>query len=528
MKKSMLCHGSIHHARLCWIGACLLVVCSAYMTIRFAAQGTVLDKITEQTPDPAMNQASGNQIKTGPTLALRSNQGSHQAGEQLAHTERTGMAVEDKTSKKTSIDHPSFVSIQMMDERAASAKLVVEKPHPVDHAGPANEQKPVATHRRRVIAKGASVTRRPVAAAEPDQPRQQDRVPVLADPIAPNTPAEKSVPPVADAAPASAESDRAAEVSEPDPTSNHVEQASITPGLALSVEQDEVLTIDTDKAHVIGWINIGYTGTDPADRYIGRALKLRGWPEFVNREIKPQLTWGARRLMLHNPFGITDASKAMPFSQFLEAKETGPDWVTHGFVQTWLGVTRGDYTGGEPVEVIGYIGSVTKNDELEALRLAGDLDGWNARAEASIAPLLEAGMSVAFDAGSLVTADHPAYALMLSLKARGVRVYIETYPKVDMPHLHQFRVVMAERYSHVVRDHSPKFPKRSELAHRATQIINGHARDDDDPDWLVNKTVNTIVNGDNVMTNINWLIREGWSKERLMERIEMQRYAAYD
>lgn len=290
----------------------------------------------------------------------------------------------------------------------------------------------------------------------------------------------------------------------------------------------EVDPIEPDDPHILGWLNIGYTSNSASDRYIGQRLEQVGWRGVIERDVVPQLEWGARRVMVHNPFGIRDKTLAMPFDAYLEAQEDGLDWVTAGFVEAWRPVVEGAYTNGEPVEVIGYIGAISLDPEMIALMKAGDMEGWLARAEASIAPLLDAGMSVAFDAAALIDKDHPGYDFMLDVQDRGVTVYSEAFPRKIRPHLYQFRVIMLKAYDRFINTFPERFPMRHELAHRTTQLIHNHERDPDDPDWLVNKTLSTLVEGDNVMTNINWLIQQGYTQDDLLEQASIRRLGIYD
>ncbi|MGB0767720.1 MAG: hypothetical protein ACPGYV_08410, partial [Phycisphaeraceae bacterium] len=270
------------------------------------------------------------------------------------------------------------------------------------------------------------------------------------------------------------------------------------------------------------------TSRNPADFYVGRGIKQRGWRNLIEHLFAPQIAWGVRRVMLHNPFGTASLAGPMPFDQYLEAKAAGIGWLVDDFVSEWRRVVNGGYSDGEPVEVIGYIGSITTDPSMKRLVDSGNLDAWRERAEQSIAPLIEAGMSIGFDAGSRIDADHPAYELLLDLRQRNVIVYIETYPTLERPHLFKFPVIAMERFNSVVQRHQYKFPRKHELDHRIARLINGHARIEGNPDWRLDIALRALSEGDHIATDFNSIIDRGYTLQQLIERAEMIRLGAYD
>ena len=76
------------------------------------------------------------------------------------------------------------------------------------------------------------------------------------------------------------------------------------------------------------------------------------WLQFVQETLVPQMEWGVRRFMLHLPFGKDPTEAPMSFDSYLVAQELGLNVVWRGFVQTIRQVVEGQYTDGEPVEVI--------------------------------------------------------------------------------------------------------------------------------------------------------------------------------
>lgn len=173
------------------------------------------------------------------------------------------------------------------------------------------------------------------------------------------------------------------------------------------------------KDRLICWFVIGWSDDNPPMRNIGWNLPQRGWETFVTMKVIPQLRWGARRILLHNPFGAI-GEEDMQFSQLQQAQRTpGLEKITDidAFVRAWKPITASG------VEVIAYLGSPTKAD-----RLYGDPALQDSRQTIrvnAIAPFLAAGMSIALDAASGQDRHSDTYALASELRKKGIRVYIE-------------------------------------------------------------------------------------------------------
>lgn len=195
---------------------------------------------------------------------------------------------------------------------------------------------------------------------------------------------------------------------------------------------------------VVAWHPIGSNSPDPAVRHVGWGLPKSSWPDYVRTLVRPQLDAGVRRVMLHNPFGRTALNQPMAFDQYLEARDAGLPWLTDGFVEAWTPVIDGTYTGGEPVEVICYLGSLDTDTDMKAL--LGDPAAWDARADASVAPALAAGMSVAVDSSNDYPADSAEFAYLQRLADAGTRVYIEPRPRANCPHLFGFPIVTTRQH----------------------------------------------------------------------------------
>ncbi len=231
---------------------------------------------------------------------------------------------------------------------------------------------------------------------------------------------------------------------------------------------------------VIASYTIGGSSTSETDRHVGWNIKAAGWSGFIDAQVMTSLNWGARRVELHLPFGTNNGETA-DFDAYLESQTAGLTWLTDGFVEAWQPVVQGTRTNGEPVEVIAYMGNLYKDpnfiallttannkivdkngvqvgvtgDNLIALDMdgnvvgaavPGDRDGkvltdsgqlfgyaiggtsWQNRADASVVPLIAAGMSIAFDNGTAFPLWHPGYAFIQKIKAQGVKVYVHNWP----------------------------------------------------------------------------------------------------
>ncbi|MEO0587907.1 MAG: hypothetical protein AAF078_09730, partial [Planctomycetota bacterium] len=151
---------------------------------------------------------------------------------------------------------------------------------------------------------------------------------------------------------------------------------------------------------MVHWFNAGWSSPDPSVRHVGRNISERGWTDYVDRHIKPVLDAGCRRIGIHNPFG-TQANEPMDFDQAIEVTRVDNRKLQpEKFVKAWLPVTRGDYTNGEPVEVIAYIGDLDGDPDMVERRdkwMAGSdkhKRQWARRAMQSVQPLIDAGCSI--------------------------------------------------------------------------------------------------------------------------------------
>ncbi|MEM1212183.1 MAG: hypothetical protein AAGI68_07775 [Planctomycetota bacterium] len=194
------------------------------------------------------------------------------------------------------------------------------------------------------------------------------------------------------------------------------------------------------------WFNIGGSSNRPNRRSVGWLGPGGSWDLFVQTQVRPLLSQGARRVMLHNPFGH-EPDTSMQFDQAVHALDAQTHWLTTGFVTAWHPVVRGDYTDGQPVEVICYLGKLHDDPDFKPSNpLHEPAPFWLARAWQSLRPPLEAGMSIAMDASSNAPEDSPQHRLIQMLRSLGVTVYVEARPYKNRPHLFGMPVISRDDF----------------------------------------------------------------------------------
>ncbi len=228
---------------------------------------------------------------------------------------------------------------------------------------------------------------------------------------------------------------------------------------------DQIQAIATEYVslsdRLIAWHVIGGTSNNMRTRYVGWGLPQGSWHSYVRLMVRPQLDAGIRRILLHNPFGRTDLERPMAFDQFLEAQESGDTWLTESFVDAWSPVVSGQYTQGQPVEVICYLGSIDTDAQMKAL--VDTPEAWFERAWRSVEPALQAGMSVGFDSANDYAEDSLDFRLIREIADAGTPVYVEPRPDASRPHLFDLNVISTDQ--HWFRSDPEKY---KEAAHKAT------------------------------------------------------------
>ena len=213
--------------------------------------------------------------------------------------------------------------------------------------------------------------------------------------------------------------------------------------------QDDSAPAVEPRQRVIVYFGVGHSSSDSSQRRIGYGVARGGWDAFVRRRIQPFLDRGFRRVEIHNPFG-TLTGEAMQFDQAVHADEGIPGKhprlgkVLTDFVEAWRPVTSGERTGGEPVEVIAYLGTLDKDPDFESLRESHDTQAYLRRAHLSTGLPLAAGMSIGIDSmggRDAPAEDHPSVRYAMLMRALGVRMYIEPCPPKNATYLHDFNLI---------------------------------------------------------------------------------------
>tara|TARA_B100000614_G_scaffold262909_1_gene300439 strand:+ start:32150 stop:33112 length:963 start_codon:yes stop_codon:yes gene_type:complete len=191
-------------------------------------------------------------------------------------------------------------------------------------------------------------------------------------------------------------------------------------------------TTEGKQPFVAYWL-IGGASNNASLRRIGWGVATRGWNEFIQEKIVPQIQVGVRRFHLHNPFGL-DASGPMPADQYIKAVEQGLDLVYGNFVEAWKPIADNPN-----FEVTAYLGKLPDSAIFNELIGLKDSSGWMKRLTESYQAVMEAGMSIGFDAMAIAEdsdESYLAYDLIDKLcQLTGRRTYIEATPKKRDEHL---------------------------------------------------------------------------------------------
>lgn len=159
-------------------------------------------------------------------------------------------------------------------------------------------------------------------------------------------------------------------------------------------------------------------------------IECGGWPGYVAKFIQPDIDWGCRRVLLHNPFSAI--AGAYQFDQYIDAENAGLLTVEK-FVPTIAALVK------QGIEVIAYLGTKHDDPSFERLKAPGKSDDYQRRDARSIRPILEAGCSLAFDhandyaPGSIELASMEYAAAFV--RNHGGRAYIEPAPQQSQAHM---------------------------------------------------------------------------------------------
>ena len=255
---------------------------------------------------------------------------------------------------------------------------------------------------------------------------------------------------------------------------------------------------------LVDYFLVGGSSSDPATRTVSRGTFGNGWWSFVAHNVIPDMLWGIKRIELHNPFGLLPGQAYFPADQFLEAQAAGLTWLTKDFVTSWRFVTRFG------IEVIGYIGDPEFDPSFQAL--ASDPAAWNARFDAAVAPLVQAGMSVAFDLGQAMQQGDLLSQAVDRLRGQGVKVYLEQRPPEFSSYNLSFPVIATDQdwinSNPYLNQQSGWAAKNSELpAGNVVRIIQttppGIAFND--RAWMLGELHSILDDGNSAAVSVGWL-----------------------
>ena len=294
-----------------------------------------------------------------------------------------------------------------------------------------------------------------------------------------------------------------------------VDGSNSVTGLKFASQQNpEPASYSPDR--LVSWQIIGGSGDVEADRRVGWNVKADGWTGFVNAFIKPQVDWGVRRFMLHNPFG-TETNTVMQPDQYQEARDAGLTWLINDFVSAWKPLTDAG------IEVIAYIGTPKSDDTFESLRQSGNTQGWWDRFWESVSLPLNAGMSVAFDMSVDTTATDLDFQGIQALRDRGVTAYGEPRPSEMSGHWWDVPLIAEDK---VWKETDPELnPDRMKWAVKNTQhraevirlmstLPEGETWSD--LSWTVDYVRTILREGDTASTNFYDLMAQGITLEQLI------------
>lgn len=264
---------------------------------------------------------------------------------------------------------------------------------------------------------------------------------------------------------------------------------------------------------IFDWWLIGWSSADSSKRCVGNVYAAGGWKKFVEMNVLPTLSWGVEGILVHNPFGCLP-NEDMMFDQYLYAKNAKLDWLIKDFVSAWRPVTS-------QVEVVGYLGRIQGEPKFEALKQPTKVDDWLKRFYKSIAFVLDAGMSVAFDGAAGYATDTPEALIIQFLNAMGVKCYVEARPRKFTPFL-SYPVIAIDQTWHQQDPELSQNPwmqqnmaKNSELTGEILRLINtpptGHTWADYDT-WIMDYAQSILNDGHSVTASVTKLMKAGIKK----------------
>jgi hypothetical protein len=178
-----------------------------------------------------------------------------------------------------------------------------------------------------------------------------------------------------------------------------------------------------DDEKLVSWFLIGGSSANTADRGVGWNIKTQGWAGFVQTHVQPQLAWGVKRIMLHNPFGIMPGEDYQA-DQAIEAQSQGLNWLTNSFAEAWAPITA------QGIEVIAYMGAPMNDASFTGLSSTA----WWSRFWASMDLPMQAGMNIALDKSLAANPGTIDWDAVVAMRSQGHLVYGEPRPPESAMH----------------------------------------------------------------------------------------------
>lgn len=214
------------------------------------------------------------------------------------------------------------------------------------------------------------------------------------------------------------------------------------------------------------------SGGDLINRQIQFVNDKTGWQGFVEYYVRPVLNQGIKRLWLHGPFG-KDGSRTLTFSdgakgvsdyrfdEYLESLKRGFDWDTDDFVDEIRPLTQNG------IEVICYLGTLDGTYEFEGKDVKKFLNHFTE----SLAPILDSGCSLSIDSSCRAKEGSWPHHAMALLKAKGVKLYIESVPLLTAPHLQHWDMVCCDTHWPNVVNNPNLYPKPTDLGGDVVRML---------------------------------------------------------
>jgi len=284
-----------------------------------------------------------------------------------------------------------------------------------------------------------------------------------------------------------------------------VNGTSVVTGLAFGAKQNpEPATYAAER--LISWFLIGGSSTNAADRGVGWNIKSQGWTGFVSQHVQPQIAWGVKRILLHNPFGAIPG-EFYQADQAIEAREAGANWLLDGFVEAWAPVVA------QGIEVIAYMGTPMNDDSFTGL----STPNWWARVWDSLDLPMRAGMNFGFDQSLAAGPGDLDWAAIEQLRVLGHDVYGEPRPSSSSPHWRSSPLFAEDWIWH---DTNPELnpdlmgwaAKDAQISGEVTRILTRPAAGQtwaNQAAWMRSYTRSILREGHSVAANLSGLVQQG-------------------